>query len=93
MQAHTTLIRRTTAFLGALALGAAAVLAAPDTPARAADPAFQVLVFSKTAGYRHDSIPAGIAALRSLGTANNFTVTATEDSAAFTPAISPDTRR
>ncbi|MFV0132111.1 ThuA domain-containing protein [Streptomyces sp. HMX87] len=49
-----------------------------------ADPAYEVLVFSKTAGFRHSSIDDGIAALRALGTANNFTVTATEDAAAFT---------
>ena len=45
-----------------------------------------MLVFSKTAGFRHDSIPAGIQAIRDLGAANNFTVTATEDAAAFTTA-------
>jgi type 1 glutamine amidotransferase len=43
-----------------------------------------VLVFSKTTGFRHDSIPAGIAALRSLGSANGFSVSATEDAARFT---------
>ncbi|RCG26607.1 DUF1080 domain-containing protein [Sphaerisporangium album] len=51
-------------------------------PAEAA--AFKVLVFSKTAGFRHDSIPAGIQAIRDLGAANDFTVDATEDSNAFT---------
>ncbi len=45
----------------------------------------RVLVFSKTAGFRHDSIPVGIAALKQLGTTNGFTVDATEDSALFTP--------
>ncbi|MBK1786272.1 ThuA domain-containing protein [Prauserella cavernicola] len=43
-----------------------------------------VLVFSKTEGFRHDSIPTGIAAIQELGEANGFTVDATEDSAAFT---------
>ena len=43
-----------------------------------------VLVFSKTNGYRHASIPAGIAAIKALGEANKFTVEATEDSLAFT---------
>ncbi|MET9150819.1 lectin [Streptomyces griseoflavus] len=61
-----------------------------DTPrtaaTAAADPAYRVLVFSRTAGYRHSSIDEGITALRGLGTANNFTVTATEDPAAFTTA-------
>ncbi|MEU0359546.1 ThuA domain-containing protein [Streptomyces cyaneofuscatus] len=79
------------ALLVAAALPTAVSMAseqAPAAPARAAaaDPAYDVLVFSKTAGFRHDSIPAGITALRQLGAANNFTVTATEDAAAFTPA-------
>ncbi|WP_405149847.1 ThuA domain-containing protein [Sphaerisporangium sp. NBC_01403] len=56
------------------------------TAAHAADPAYKVLVFSKTAGFRHDSIPTGIQTIRDLGTANNFTVTATEDATAFTTA-------
>lgn len=49
-------------------------------------PAFAVLVFSKTAGYRHDSIPAGIDAIRALGAQHGFTVDATEDENAFTDA-------
>ncbi|MGW6059697.1 ThuA domain-containing protein [Streptomyces sp. NPDC055189] len=44
----------------------------------------KVLVFSKTAGFRHDSIPEGIAAIKELGAANGFTVDATEDAKAFT---------
>jgi cytochrome c len=51
-------------------------------PAFAAD--FSVLIFSKTAGFRHDAIPAGITAIQQLGTQNNFTVEATEDAAQFT---------
>jgi type 1 glutamine amidotransferase len=58
---------------------------APAGPAAAPGP-YGVLVFSRTAGYRHDSIPAGIAAFRALGAAHGFTVTATEDPAVFTPA-------
>ncbi|MEV6446386.1 ThuA domain-containing protein [Amycolatopsis sp. NPDC051716] len=46
----------------------------------------RVLVFSKTAGYRHDSIPAGIRAIRELGAAHGFDVTATEDASAVTAA-------
>ncbi|KIF72554.1 glycosyl hydrolase [Streptomyces sp. AcH 505] len=56
----------------------------PAMTAQAADPAYKVLLFSKTAGFRHDSIPAGTQAVREIGAANNFTVTATEDSNAFT---------
>ena len=54
-----------------------------DTPANTLS---KVLVFSKTAGFRHDSIPQGIAAIQALGTANGFTVDATEDAAQFTDA-------
>src|SRR4051812_15770868 len=46
----------------------------------------KVLVFSKTAGFRHDSIPQGIAMVQALGAANGFSVTATEDAAQFTEA-------
>ncbi|MFI6297181.1 ThuA domain-containing protein [Nonomuraea sp. NPDC050790] len=60
-----------------LALVGSVLTAAPD-------PAYQVLVFSKTAEFRHDAIPAGVQAIRELGAANNFTVTATEDAQALT---------
>lgn len=43
----------------------------------------RVLVFTKTAGFRHDSIGDGIAAIRQLGAANGFAVDATEDSEQF----------
>lgn len=42
-----------------------------------------ILIFSKTNGYRHGSIPAGIAAIKKLGAENGFDVDATEDSTAF----------
>ncbi|MGL4514821.1 MAG: ThuA domain-containing protein [Lacipirellulaceae bacterium] len=48
--------------------------------------AFDVLVFSKAEGFRHESIPAGIAAIRALGAANDFTVIASEDPTVFTQA-------
>jgi len=48
----------------------------------AAEP-FDALVFSKTAGFRHGSIPAGIETITQLGAANDFTVTATEDASVF----------
>lgn len=44
----------------------------------------KVLVFSKTAGFRHASIPAGIEAVKKLGTENNFDVDTTEDASKFT---------
>ncbi|MFI6492157.1 ThuA domain-containing protein [Streptomyces sp. NPDC050564] len=40
----------------------------------------RLLVYTRTTGYRHDSIPDAIAAVRTLG---EFEVDATEDSAAF----------
>jgi type 1 glutamine amidotransferase len=45
---------------------------------------FRVLVFSKTAGYRHDSIAAGVAAVKALGERERFRVDATEAAGAFT---------
>ncbi|HET8713982.1 MAG TPA: ThuA domain-containing protein [Gemmatimonadales bacterium] len=44
----------------------------------------RVLVFSKTAGYRHNSIANGLAAIGKLGRENGFAVDATEDAGAFT---------
>jgi PKD repeat protein len=54
--------------------------------AEPSDPLENVLVFSKTAGFRHSSIPAGIAALEQLGAQNDFNVDATEDATQFTDA-------
>ncbi len=43
----------------------------------------RVLVFSKTAGYRHSSIEAGKAALQKMGAEKGFTVDTTENATAF----------
>jgi cytochrome c len=73
----------------ALTAGPVATFAAPAEPqttqGQTADQAgkFRVLVFSKTAGFRHDSIPTGIETIRRLGAANGFDVEATEDAGAF----------
>ncbi len=45
-----------------------------------------MLVFSKTAGFRHASIEPGIAALGQLAAAAGFQLDTTEDGDAFTPA-------
>jgi uncharacterized protein len=45
---------------------------------------FAVLVFTKTAGFRHESIPAGIASIGALGRDQGFAVVNTEDAAVFT---------
>lgn len=79
---HGTVVRAVLlALIAALAIPLSAV------PARAhpghGDETFNALIFSKTAGFRHDSIPAGIQAVQDLAAANNFTVTATEDAAMF----------
>ncbi len=42
-------------------------------------PAFRVLVFTRTAGFRHASIPVGVAAIRRLGAEHGFAVDDTAD--------------
>ncbi|MFG1992600.1 ThuA domain-containing protein [Actinoplanes sp. NPDC048988] len=76
-----TAVLSSCAVLAATLISAPAASAAPDVAA--AEP-YSVLVFSKTAAFRHDSIPAGIAAIKKLGEDNGFTVDTTEDGAAFT---------
>jgi type 1 glutamine amidotransferase len=68
----------------ALLIAAALALAMVAAPAAVAANPFRVLVFSKTTGFRHDSIPAGITAIQQLGQQNNFVVDATEDDTLFT---------
>src|SRR5688572_302231 len=46
-----------------------------------------VLVFSRTAGYRHGNIPKGLAALKKLGRDHGFAVEATEDPESFNPRV------
>ncbi|MFB6721257.1 ThuA domain-containing protein [Kribbella sp. NPDC056345] len=79
-------LRRHGTAMCALVLALIAALLAP-LPARAhpghGDETFNALIFSKTAGFRHDSIPAGIQAIKDLAAGNNFTVTATEDASMF----------
>lgn len=68
----------------AVPTGAARPARAMTEPTAASGHHFRALVFSKTTGFRHDSIPAGIAGIEKLGRQNGFAVDATEDSAAFT---------
>jgi len=44
----------------------------------------RVLVFSKTAGYHHESIAVGNIAIQKLGSQNNFDVDTTTDATWFT---------
>jgi type 1 glutamine amidotransferase len=59
---------------------------APPVGGSRAPDGFAVLVFSRTAGFRHDSIPAALVALERLASTEGFTVVATEDPAVFTAA-------
>jgi type 1 glutamine amidotransferase len=56
--------------------------ASPLTSANGA--AFSALIFSKTTGFRHSSIPNGIDAIAALGQQNGFNVDTTEESSLFT---------
>ncbi|MGH3311341.1 MAG: ThuA domain-containing protein [Streptomyces sp.] len=75
----------TAAASAVLLLGVTAIPGQAATPPDKPRADEHILVFSKTAGFRHDSIPRGIATLRQLGAENGFTVDATEDAGAFTP--------
>ncbi|MRG48854.1 ThuA domain-containing protein [Chitinophaga sp. SYP-B3965] len=44
----------------------------------------RLLVFSKTAGFRHDAIPVGKLAMLQMGAENGFDVDTTEDASVFT---------
>ncbi|MEU8608709.1 ThuA domain-containing protein [Actinoplanes sp. NPDC048791] len=77
-------MRRSTLIIGAIAGLLLSFLVA--VPPASAAPAFRALLFTKTTGYRHDSIPAGVAMFTEQAAANNFEVVHTEDSSAFTPA-------
>ena len=65
--------RSAVALVGALLLSVAAAAQPP-----------RVLVFTKTGGFRHTSIVAGVATFRSLGEAYGWAVDWTEDGADFT---------
>jgi len=54
--------------------------------AESTQPRFSVLVFSKTTGFRHDSIPLGIATIKALGADHGFSVDNTEDATRLTDA-------
>jgi len=73
---------------GAGGAGTAGASGAPASSAGSGGiaPEPSVLVFSRTAGYRHDSISAGVQALTELGRQRGWSVTATEDAGRFTDA-------
>ncbi len=55
-----------------------------ESVALQANNASRVLVFSRTKGYYHESIPSGIAAIQKLGSENGFQVDTTKDASQFT---------
>lgn len=69
----------------AAATAAAGVLASPASASPAPRPR-RVLVFTRTNGYRHASIPTAITTLKEIGAANRIQVVASEDPAVFTAA-------
>jgi type 1 glutamine amidotransferase len=87
--------RKRLAALAALGAGlvvvAATAVPSGATPSPGGDRAeggrhFDALVFTRTTGFRHDSIPAGIAAIERMGQRHDFSVDATEDPATFNDA-------
>jgi type 1 glutamine amidotransferase len=54
------------------------------TAAAPASQSFRALVFTKTTGFRHDSIPSGVAAIKRLASRHGFRVDTTADAGRFT---------
>lgn len=81
-------MRRSFLVLAVAAAGSTSTCGEPSTsresPECGASAAARVLVFTKTAGFRHESIAVGIAALCGLGEEDGFAVEPTEDAGAFT---------
>ena len=78
--------KRIVAVVAGLLLAGSLTAAASTAASADSGPAFRVLVFSKTAAFRHASIPAAIAAVEKLGSEHNFAVDATEDDTVFNDA-------
>jgi cytochrome c len=76
---HTPALLVTAFAVGAVAIGDPAASAQPQTGSR-------ILLFTKTTGFRHTSIPAAVRAIRGLAAQNRIAVDVTEDSGVFAPA-------
>jgi type 1 glutamine amidotransferase len=86
MTAHRILSRvLLTVIAAALLVAAAPPPAPPPATHPAPEASFSILIFSRTDGYRHPSIPAGVTAIHALGGEHGFNVDATESPAIFTP--------
>jgi len=80
--------------IGLVALGCGGLASPPGGPPatdaaaqlglEAGEESFRVLLFSRTAGYRHDSIPTAIAAFMDLQLAGGYRAEVTEDPTKFT---------
>ena len=84
---ETPLTSRRTLLRSAGLVGLAAAvptLALESAAAAGSRRAHRVLVYSRTGGYRHASIPLGVATIEQLGAENGFAVEASEDPAVFT---------
>jgi len=81
---HTPVLRVADAF-GGVATREVPVTVLSETPDPSKD--FHVLVFSRTAGFRHSSIDEGITAIKLLGEQHNFGVDAIEEPSLFTDAF------
>jgi type 1 glutamine amidotransferase len=68
----------------ALTLGVVTVLTAAGAGSPATSERPRILVFTKTAGFRHASIPVAVRAVRELAQANGLSVDASEDADTFT---------
>ncbi|MCB0555062.1 MAG: ThuA domain-containing protein [Phaeodactylibacter sp.] len=66
-----------------LSLSLIVILLTACLPLKEAARARKVLVFSRTEGFRHESIEAGVEAIKALGRKHDFQVIATEDSGMF----------
>jgi type 1 glutamine amidotransferase len=73
---------------GTIALGLA--IAGVPAVVRAGVDEIDLLVYTRTTGFRHDSIPDGIAAVQQIAAENGWVVVATEDPAMFEPATLSD---
>jgi len=68
------------------AMGSAAGSSTGGAGGNATNDAVSLLVFSRTAAYRHDSIPAGVQGLSKLAADRGWQLTATEDATKFSDA-------
>jgi cytochrome c len=69
----------------ALGLACAIAVCALPSLVHAGDDALDLLVFTRTTGFRHDSIPAGIAAVQQMASERGWVAVASEDPAMFEP--------